>query len=195
MVVREKVSQHFAICLRHEIRHHLKNKRTSLNFYLVNLKSLKSLKSRSTDIPKLVPSAFEIISSIIPQHTTWNKWKYGCLRLLFKISAKRKGVCWKEGTKLRGGFLFSSTDSAVVEAWKVINKMAVETDFSYNLVIQESEGGGGHLFKRCNCLIQWPQRSAHIRGMVLIKVWALIWENKVSLTFSSLFVHACQIKV
>ncbi|RMX56511.1 hypothetical protein pdam_00021159 [Pocillopora damicornis] len=56
--------------VQHEIRHHLKNKRTSLNFYLVNLKSLKSLKSRSTDIPKLVPSAFEIISSIIPQHTT-----------------------------------------------------------------------------------------------------------------------------
>ena len=41
--------------------------------YLVNLKSRNNLKARRTDIPKLVPSAFEIMSSIIPQQTTCKK--------------------------------------------------------------------------------------------------------------------------
>ena len=42
--------------------------------HLVNLKSRNNLKARRTDIPKLVPSAFEIMSSIIPQQTTCKKY-------------------------------------------------------------------------------------------------------------------------
>jgi len=39
----------------------------------VNLKSLNNLKARSTDIPKLMPCTFEMISSIMPQQTTYKE--------------------------------------------------------------------------------------------------------------------------
>ena len=52
---------------------------------------------------------------------------------------------WREGAQSRGALikkLFSFTYSAVVEASKVIVKVAIETGFSCILNILESEGRG-----------------------------------------------------
>lgn len=82
--------------------------------------------------------------------------------------------CLKEGRLLEGRcLLFSYTDSVVDEAWKFINKIAMETGYScISTVRKVRDDCGGHLFERGACLTLWP------RGWELTRAWVLIWGNK-----------------
>ena len=81
---------------------------------------------------------------------------------------------WKEGAQSRGALikkLFSFTHSAAVEASKVLDKVAIETDFSCILNILENEGRG----KGLNCegrlfdIREFKKRRRRRRGQLRLK--------------------------
>ena len=75
--------------------------------------------------------------------------------------------------------LLTCTDSIVVEALKVLNRVAIETCFPCNPTIQEREGrwGGGAYLKGGVCMKLWPWGLGTIQGSAFIKVCLLIQGN------------------
>ena len=72
--------------------------------------------------------------------------------------------------------LLTCTDSIVVEALKVLNRVAIETCFPCNPTIQEREDrwGGGSLFEGGVCMTKGVGTT---QGSVFIKVCLLIQGN------------------
>ena len=69
-----------------------------------------------------------------------------------------EGGCSIKGVLIKK--LSTCTDSIVVEALKVLNRMAIETRFPCNHTIQEREerwGGGGSLFEGGVCMKLLPR--------------------------------------
>ena len=57
-------------------------------------------------------------------------------------------------------------DSTMVEAQKVVNKVAINYKqvFLVSLLLKRIEGGVGYLLKREICLVVWPRGILHLFG-------------------------------
>ena len=101
----------------------------------------------------------------------------GCL---FKISAKCRALT---GRRVLTKKLLTCFDSFALESFsKVINKVAVETDFHCIPDYLTKWGSKGEVepTRGGTCLILWPRGWAIVHGRVLIKAKALTQGNTVS---------------
>ena len=98
---------------------------------------------------------------------SWNK----CLGAYLKFWLKGVGSLMGRRVLDQGGcWLFSCADSAIVEAYKVRNKVAMETSFPFIPTIKKVREIGGWLFNGFICLtLKW----ALIWERVLIRAWEL----------------------